>query len=376
MFSHSIRGSLPSSLPSPLTNLLVLVALLALGSSCSLNPPPFDEAVWRTKVQSADPALLYAPHFKDDLFFNPWMPNEDKGFLSVLKWRLTASQEYTEEEKTYLPRVVDKAKERILAMPQGDFIMWVGHATFLIRLNGEYWLVDPIFSERAVVVKRKTPAAITAEALKEVAPTLRVIITHNHYDHLDTSSIEDLPENTKMFVPLGLKEYVRDMNKRDVTEMDWWQEIHCGNGITLVCLPMQHWSRRFGQEPRETLWASYMLITPTVTIYLGGDTGYFVGYKEIAKRYPKIDYALLPTTAYHPRWFMHYNHMNVDEAIEAFNDLNARYMISQQWGTFHLGDEPPGYSILELKRTIAERKLDASRFVIMDIGGILPIENQ
>jgi L-ascorbate metabolism protein UlaG (beta-lactamase superfamily) len=376
MFSHSIRGSLPSSLPSPLTNLLVLVALLALGSSCSLNPPPFDEAVWRTKVQSADPALLYAPHFKDDLFFNPWMPNEDKEFLSVLKWRLTASQEYTEEEKTYLPRVVDKAKERILAMPQGDFIMWVGHATFLIRLNGEYWLVDPIFSERAVVVKRKTPAAITAEALKEVAPTLRVIITHNHYDHLDTSSIEDLPENTKMFVPLGLKEYVRDMNKRDVTEMDWWQEIHCGNGITLVCLPMQHWSRRFGQEPRETLWASYMLITPTVTIYLGGDTGYFVGYKEIAKRYPKIDYALLPTTAYHPRWFMHYNHMNVDEAIEAFNDLNARYMISQQWGTFHLGDEPPGYSILELKRTIAERKLDASRFVIMDIGGILPIENQ
>jgi L-ascorbate metabolism protein UlaG (beta-lactamase superfamily) len=376
MFSHSIRGSLPSSLPSPLTNLLVLVALLALGSSCSLNPPPFDEAVWRTKVQSADPALLYAPHFKDDLFFNPWMPNEDKGFLSVLKWRLTASQEYTEEEKTYLPRVVDKAKERILAMPQGDFIMWVGHATFLIRLNGEYWLVDPIFSERAVVVKRKTPAAITAEALKEVAPTLRVIITHNHYDHLDTRSIEDLPENTKMFVPLGLKEYVRDMNKRDVTEMDWWQEIHCGNGITLVCLPMQHWSRRFGQEPRETLWASYMLITPTVTIYLGGDTGYFVGYKEIAKRYPKIDYALLPTTAYHPRWFMHYNHMNVDEAIEAFNDLNARYMISQQWGTFHLGDEPPGYSILELKRTIAERKLDASRFVIMDIGGILPIENQ
>jgi L-ascorbate metabolism protein UlaG (beta-lactamase superfamily) len=269
--------------------------------------------------------------------------------------------------------VVDKAKERILAMPQGDFIMWVGHATFLIRLNGEYWLVDPIFSERAVVVKRKTPPGITAEALREVAPNLRVIITHNHYDHLDASSIEDLPENAKMFVPLGLKEYVQDMNKKDVMEMDWWQEIDCGNGVRLVCLPMQHWSRRFGQGPRETLWASYMLITPKVTIYLGGDTGYFIGYKEFAKRYPKIDYALLPTTAYHPRWFMHYNHMNVDEAIEAFKDLNARYMIPQQWGTFHLGDEPPGYSILELKKKIAERRLDASRFLIMDIGEILPI---
>jgi N-acyl-phosphatidylethanolamine-hydrolysing phospholipase D len=373
MFGHSIRGSTPSKRSSTRIALLLLVVSLGLGASCSLTPPSFDEAAWKAKAESADPALLYAPHFKDDLYFNPWMPDGDKSLLSVLRWRLTASQEYTEEEKTYLPRVVDKAKERILAMPHGDFIMWIGHDTFLIRLNGEYWLIDPIFSERAVVVKRKTPPGITAEALKEVAPNLSVMITHNHYDHLDASSIEDLPENTKMFVPMGLKEYVQELNKRDVTEMDWWQEIHCGNDITLVCLPMQHWSRRFGQGPRETLWASYMLITPKVTIYLGGDSGYFIGYKEIAKRYPRIDYALLPTTAYHPRWFMHYHHMNVDEAIEAFNDLKARYMIPQQWGTFHLGDEPPGYSILELKREIAERNLDASRFIIMDIGEILPI---
>jgi N-acyl-phosphatidylethanolamine-hydrolysing phospholipase D len=351
----------------------VLAALATLVSSCSLNPPPFDETAWRAKVLSADPALLYAPHFKDDRFFNPWMPNEDKSLFAVLRWRLTASQEYTEEEKSYLPRVQANAKERILAMPQVDFIMWIGHGSFLIRLNGEDWLVDPIFSERAVIVRRKTPPGITAEALEEISSNLRVIITHNHYDHLDRRSILDLPENTKMFVPLGLKEYVQAMDKKDVTEMDWWQELHLGNGITLVCLPMQHWSRRLGHSPRETLWASFMLITPKATIYLGGDTGYFIGYKEIAKRYPKIDYALLPTTAYHPRWFMHYNHMNVDEALEAFSDLEARYMIPQQWGTFHLGDEPPGYSILELKKKIAERELDASRFIIMDIGQILPI---
>jgi L-ascorbate metabolism protein UlaG (beta-lactamase superfamily) len=135
--------------------------------------------------------------------------------------------------------------------------------------------------------------------------------------------------------------------------MDWWQEMDFGNGTQLVCLPMQHWSRRIGQGFNDTLWASFMLITPEVTIYLGGDSGYFIGYKEIAKRFPGIDYALLPTTAYHPRWFMHYNHMNVDEAIEAFHDLNARFMIPQQWGTFHLGDEPPGYPALELKRKIS-----------------------
>ena len=371
MFAYGIRGKSVPNLSSPL--IVVLLALWIVGSSCSLNPPSFDEAGWRAKVKSANPALLHAPHFKEDHFFNPWMPGEDKGLLTLLRWKLTASRDYTEEERTYLPRVLGNARERILAMPKGDFIMWVGHATFLIRLNGEYWLIDPIFSERALVVKRKTPPGITAQALKDIAPNPRVIITHNHYDHLDKESILDLPEDAKMFVPLGLKGYVQDLGKKDVTEMDWWQEHEGGNRTTLVCLPMQHWSRRFGQGARRTLWASFMLITQKVTIYLGGDTGYFIGYQEIGKRFPGIDYALLPVTAYHPRWFMHYSHMNADEAIEAFKDLHARYMIPQQWGAFPLGDEPPGYPILDLKKKITERRLDPSRFIIPDIGAILPI---
>jgi len=94
------------------------------------------------------------------------------------------------------------------------------------------------------------------------------------------------------------------------------------------------------------LWASYLLITPETVIYYGGDSGYFVGYREIGRQFPNINYALLPLTAYHPRWFMHYAHMNVPEALAAFIDLGARYFIPNQWGTFHLGDEPPGYPIL------------------------------
>jgi N-acyl-phosphatidylethanolamine-hydrolysing phospholipase D len=116
-----------------------------------------------------------------------------------------------------------------------------------------------------------------------------------------------------------------------------------------------------------------MLVTPTATIYYGADSGYFIGYREIGRRYPGIDYALLPTTAYHPRWFMHYNHMDVREAIDAFQDLGARYMIPTQWGAFPLGNEPVGYAALELKRTIKERGLDPSRFLIADIGQIVPI---
>jgi N-acyl-phosphatidylethanolamine-hydrolysing phospholipase D len=353
--------------------LLLLFGLFACVWSCALPQPSFDEDAWRTQVKSADPSLLDVPHFKEDRFFNPWMPGENKSFFTFLRWRFSQGQEYTEEERSYLPRVLGNAKERILSMGDADFIMWIGHATFLIRLNGEYWLTDPIFSERALLPKRMTPPAISLEELKEIAPNLRVIITHNHYDHLDKESILGLPENAKMYFPLGLKTYLQGLKKEDLTEMDWWQQRDCGNGVTLVCLPMQHWSRRLGQGYNETLWASFMLITSEVTIYLGGDTGYFIGHQEIGKRFPGIDYALLPTTAYHPRWFMHYNHMNIDEVVEAFNDLSARFMVPHQWGTFHLGDEPPGYSMVELKRKIAERRLDPRRFIILDIGEIHPI---
>jgi L-ascorbate metabolism protein UlaG (beta-lactamase superfamily) len=143
-----------------------------------------------------------------------------------------------------------------------------------------------------------------------------------------------------------------------------------GNGTSLTSLPAQHWSRRIGQDVNTTLWASYLLMTPAASIYYGGDSGYFVGFQEFGKRYPDIDYALIPLTAYHPRWFMHYAHMNAPEAIQAFEDLGARYFIPTQWGTFQLGDNPPGFPMLDLKRTLERLGHDTTPFLIMDIGQI------
>lgn len=363
-------------LKKPLIVLLFLLALVGLAHSCALSPPSFDEKAWRTRLESADPALLYASPAREGRYFNPWMPEDKKSFFTLLRWKLTRPKAYTDEETSFLPPVVENVRSRILSLPRSDFILWVGHGAFLIRLNGDYWLVDPIFSKRALLPKRRTPPGISLEEIRELTTDLKVIVTHNHYDHLDKKSLTGLPEDTIVVVPLGLKSTVQKMNKKTVVEMDWWEEAHFGNGIRLVCLPAQHWSRRLGQGFNETLWASFMLITPAVTIYLGGDSGYFVGYREIGKRFPGIDYALLPTTAYHPRWFMHYNHMNIDETIEAFHDLNARFMIPQQWGTFHLGDEPPGYPALELKREILERRLDPARFIILDIGEIHTIQSK
>jgi L-ascorbate metabolism protein UlaG (beta-lactamase superfamily) len=122
-----------------------------------------------------------------------------------------------------------------------------------------------------------------------------------------------------------------------------------------------------------TLWASYLLVTPEMTVYIGGDSGYFIGYREFGRRFPGIDYALLPTTAYHPRWFMHYAHMNVDESLRAFGELGARYFIPTQWGTFALGDESPGYPAIDLERTVRERGLDRGRFIIPSLGEIITV---
>jgi L-ascorbate metabolism protein UlaG (beta-lactamase superfamily) len=202
--------------------------------------------------------------------------------------------------------------------------------------------------------------------------TFHVILSHNHYDHLDKPTLEALPSSTqRIYAPLGLGEYLREITGRQTVEMDWWQTLDLGNGIQLVCLPAQHWSRRIGQGRNATLWASFLIITPERTVYFGGDSGYFIGYREIGRRYPGIDVALLPLTAYHPRWFMHYAHMDAPEVLDAFDDLGARTMIPTQWGAFRLGNEPVGYPILDLGRVMKERGFDDSRVVVTDIGQII-----
>ncbi|MBA4396638.1 MAG: hypothetical protein C0394_04550 [Syntrophus sp. (in: bacteria)] len=334
----------------------------------------FDEATWRKKVEAARVEDLYAPHFKDGRFFNPWMPMEHGGALTFLKWKLTHKLDNPSSAVAYLPAVIPGVVEHIRAMPEGDFILWAGHATFLMRLSGEFWLTDPMFSERVLLPKRKTLPAISASDIEKLGITkLNVIVSHNHYDHLDKKSIRELPDDARFYVPLGLKQFFTDLGKKDIVEMDWWQHADHGAGVEVVCLPAQHWSRRIGQAANASLWASFLIVTPSVKVYFAGDSGYFIGYREIGRRYPGIDYALMPTTAYRPRWFMHYAHMNIDEAIDAFDDLKARYFIPTQWGAFHLGDDPPGYPAVELKRKIAERKRDPSRFIIMDIGRIVPV---
>ncbi len=341
--------------------------------SCMQHLEKFDETAWRKKIENQQVPDLYAPNIQDGIFVNPWAPMEKKSIGQLLQWQLSRKNLYTEEEKAYLPDIIPGLIQRILSMPTGDFIAWIGHSTFLIRLQGQYWLTDPMFSERALVPKRITPPAMTAQDLQKLGAGIHVLISHNHYDHLDADSIQSLPEDSTVYVPAGLADFLKSIHNGEVVELNWWDKRRVGDA-ELICLPAQHWSRRIGQPFNSTLWASYMLVGSGSKIYYGADSGYFIGYKEIGRLFTDVDYALLSTTAYHPRWFMHYAHKNIPETIDAFNDMGAKYLIPTQWGTFALGDEPAGYPALDLKRHIADNRLDPSRFIIMDIGELLVLQ--
>lgn len=351
--------------------LVMIIALVMLLASCFFPNTPFDEKKWREQVESADPALLYAPHFRDGRYFNPWMPIQ-KDFSDFLKWRLSEKTPFPQAEGNAVPKVASGLHERILSSPD-DFIAWIGHATFLIRIKSEYWITDPIFSERALLPKRKTPPGLSLDEFVALPGKKNVIISHSHYDHLDSASLKQLSTDTRFYVPLGLKALMNELGKEDVVEMDWWQTVSCGDRCQVVCLPAQHWSRRISQNTDTTLWASFLLVTPNLQIYYGGDSGYFIGYREIGRRYPGIDYALIPVTAYEPRWFMHHAHMDAREAIDAFRDLGARYFIPTQWGTFQLGDEPIGQAPLALYKAAQSTDIDPTRMIVMGIGQLLPL---
>jgi N-acyl-phosphatidylethanolamine-hydrolysing phospholipase D len=354
------------------TSLLIL-SLTTVLSACVMTPPSFDETAWKAAVAGQESAKLYAPNFRNGAFFNPWMPMQEKHFREFMRWRFSKRAQYSEAENTYLPTVIPNLNDRIEKAAHNDYIAWIGHATFLIRVQGVYWLTDPIFSKRALLPSRKTPPALELDFIKKITEPLHVIISHNHYDHLDKASIRALPKHARIYVPTGLKAYVQTLHDGEVREMGWWERIDFEDGMSITSLPAQHWSRRIGQDFNTTLWASYLLKTPRVSIYYGGDSGYFVGFREIGRRYPGIDFALIPLTAYHPRWFMHYAHMNAVESIQAFDDLGARYFIPTQWGTFQLGDNPPGYPVMDLKRTISRLGRDPSPFVVMDVGEVREI---
>ncbi|HYN22721.1 MAG TPA: MBL fold metallo-hydrolase, partial [Thermoanaerobaculia bacterium] len=240
----------------------------------------------------------------------------------------------------------------------------VGHCTFAVQDEGDVFLTDPHWGARALVPPRLTPPGIPLSAVPENA---FVILSHNHYDHLDAWTLRRLDRTIPWFAPLGLGRWLRRKGPRQVTELDWWQSARHGRW-TLTCLPAQHWSNRIGMARNSTLWCSWLLDNGQRRYYFAGDSGYFAGFAEIGRRFGPIDIAFLPIGAYEPRWFMKYQHTDPREAWQALQDLNARHLIAMHWGTFDLTDEPPDLAPWLLQQVVREAEGDLGRAHVLAIG--------
>ncbi|MPZ26360.1 MAG: hypothetical protein GEV12_07870 [Micromonosporaceae bacterium] len=221
--------------------------------------------------------------------------------------------------------------------PGTSDVTWVGHATFVLRIGGLTVLTDPVWSRRIpAVAPRLTPPGLAWEALPRVDA---VLISHNHYDHLDAPTVRRLPRDTPILAPAKLGRWFRRRGFTAVTELDWWESHEIG-GVRFDFVPAHHWSRRTPTDTCRSLWGGWVLTSGQHRIYFAGDTGYGTWFTQIGARFPGIDLALMPVGAYEPRWFMRPMHLNPEEAVRACQDLAATRMATMHWGTFILSAEP------------------------------------
>ena len=250
---------------------------------------------------------------------------------------------------------------------QGARVTWIGHASFLVQLDGVSLLVDPVLEPSLFGgLSRNVPPGLSYEQLPHVDA---VLISHSHHDHLDLPTLKRV--GAPVVAGLGLRKLIRKEGLPCAT-VGWWRTLRFG-AVTVTFVPAHHWSRRWLSDANRSLWGGFVIQGPSATIYHAGDTGWFDGFAEIGRRFPSIDAALLPIGAYDPEWLMAPFHMNPEEALRAFADLGARTFVAMHWGTFKQTDEPLDEPPVRLE---AERKrlgLPAARVRVLAIGETLEV---
>ncbi|MBB3061942.1 MBL fold metallo-hydrolase [Microbulbifer rhizosphaerae] len=263
-----------------------------------------------------------------------------------------------------------------LARPSSDFqVTWLGHASTLLQLGGINVLTDPVFAERASFLRWMGPRRRRSApvGLDELPPIDYVVISHNHYDHLDAEVVARLGNRVHWLVPLGLKRWFAVKGVSRVTELDWWQS-ESRKGIRFTAAPAKHWSRRGLWDTNRTLWASWVIESGGKTLWFAGDTGYSREMMcDIRHRFGAFDLALLPIGAYGPRWYMKEKHADPFDAVEMHRDLDAAKSVAIHWGTFVLTHEPPDEPPRLLARARERGGVAPDEFHLLAIGETLPI---
>lgn len=335
-------------------------------------------------------ALGAAAVHADNPYFNPALPHHrPDGFVNSDGSRI-------EKSPAELWRWIRENVGSGLPKPPGEFVQgyafpivkpdlealranrtqtsftWLGHASILLQSGGLNILVDPIFSDRASPVqwagpRRRVPSPLR---LEDLPPIDAVLISHNHYDHMDAGSLTGIAEHSpgvQFFVPLGTERWFAAQGLRNAVGLDWWATHRIGNTV-FHCVPARHWSVRNFMDRNENLWSGWVVDSPGHRFYYAGDTGYSADFKAIGERLGPIDLAAIPVGAYSPRWFMKDQHIGPDEAMQVHRDVRARESIGVHWGTFELSLESLDAPMGDVPKAAAAAGLPPDAFTLLRHG--------
>ncbi|HEY4318133.1 MAG TPA: MBL fold metallo-hydrolase [Herbaspirillum sp.] len=332
------------------------------------------------------------PHRGRDGFRNNYLP-ADAPRPSLLKWqfeRLLKGLPKPPENGYRFP--IDQPDLAWLAANKTvPSATWIGHSTMLLQSNGVNLITDPIFSDRASPVgfmgpTRKVPPALSIAQLPHIDV---VLISHNHYDHLDVDSVRRLnaqPGGPPLFlVPLGVKDWMHNKGIDNAREMDWWERASV-QGLEIDFVPSQHWSARGLFDRNETLWGGWVVRSAAAvagsaapvgkrdrpfSFYFAGDSGYSRDFADIGRKYGSFDLAMIPIGAYAPRWFMSNQHVDPAQAVQIHRDVHAKQSVAIHWGTFELSDEPLDEPPKLLKSEMEKAGLPPQQFIALRQGQTL-----
>jgi L-ascorbate metabolism protein UlaG (beta-lactamase superfamily) len=287
------------------------------------------------------------------------------------RWRLTPNPEWREKLRSKGRAGVEPSFAALEA-GEANYLIWLGHATVYGRMAGVHFITDPLFGGIMGHFARRTPCPIEPEEL----PGLElVLISHDHYDHLDRPSLNALERrfSPTIVVGLGLERWLWRRGFPHRRELDWWESTRLGK-LAIFCFPVQHWSRRKAIDTDKTLWCGYSLSAGGKRLAFVGDSGYFAGFSELGRKLGPFDVAIMPIGPARPRRVMAPQHMDPTEACQAAADLRARVMIPTHFGTFPLGDEPldeAPLALMEAAASFRARTGDAPEPVVLAPGASL-----
>lgn len=318
------------------------------------------------QLLSCSPRYYQGPitdHFDGTQFYNPGKPL-NKGMLEVLKWQWTRTPQPWPEYAD-LPSL-DQPPQRVRGNQLR--VSFVGHVTVLLQTQGLNILTDPVWSDRASPLSWIGPQRVHPPGIRfdDLPPIDLVLVSHNHYDHLDLPTLERLwhRDHPRIIVPLGNDALIAArIPAAQIDARDWGEHVQVTPELSIHLEPMHHWSARTPFDRNRALWATFVLATPGGAVVFVGDSGYGDGeyFRKIGEKFEKFRLAMLPIGSYDPRWFMAYGHMNPEEAVCAYHDLGQPSTLPIHYGTFQLADTGYEAPLRDLKAAMERAKVPAEQ---------------